>query len=101
MAILVVVTKYLRQRGSSGSKKFDAREAVDEDPRKHRNDPDAPWPVRLGGWILVLYERSLSLALAGLFVLSFALHALGGARAESMDAEFYGKPGVSWFRATG
>ena len=40
--------------------------------------PDAPWPVRRGGWILRLYEHSLGLAFVALFLLSWAGHALGG-----------------------
>jgi len=40
----------------------------------------APWPVRRGGWVLWLYENSLSIAFLILFVTSFLLHAVGGAR---------------------
>ena len=39
--------------------------------------PDAPWPVRRGGWILRLYEHSLGLAFVLLFLLSWAGHAAG------------------------
>ena len=44
----------------------------------HRDDPGAPGPVKRGGLALTVYEHSLSLALFGLFLLSFVLHALGG-----------------------
>ncbi len=80
MAVFVVLTKFLRQRGSSESKTFDSPESVDEDPREKANDPDAPWPVRRGGISLAIYQRSLSLSLAALFVFSFALHAVEGMR---------------------
>lgn len=78
MGLFVLLTKYLRQKGSSESKDF-GEQPVDEDPRKKRDDPDAPGPVKRGGVLLAVYERSLSLALFGLFAASFVLHAIGGA----------------------
>jgi hypothetical protein len=50
----------------------------------------APWPVRRGGWVLRIYENSLSLAFALLFLVAFALHALGGARAHNEEATAHG-----------
>ena len=79
MAVFVIATTYLHQRGSSESKPLDAQSPVDEDPAKSRHDPAASWPVRRGGIALLLYERSLSLSLILLFLVSFALHAVGGA----------------------
>jgi len=79
MGVFVLLTKFLRQKGSSESKSMAEPEEVDEDPRKKRNDPDAPWPVRRGGIVLALYERSLLLALLVLFAVSFVLHGVGGA----------------------
>jgi hypothetical protein len=78
MAGYVVLTVFLRQKGSPESKSFDDEEPVDEDPRQARHRDGVPGPVRRGGLALVLYEHSLSLALAALFLLSFVLHALGG-----------------------
>jgi hypothetical protein len=80
MAIFVVLTKVLRQRGSSESKSMDESEEVDEDPNEARGQANAPWPVRRGGWALALYEHSLSLTLFSLFLTSFGLHAWGGMR---------------------
>jgi hypothetical protein len=80
MAAYVLLTVFLFQKGSSESKKLDHKEAVDRDPRKGRRKPDAPWPVRRGGWVLRLYENSLSLAFLLLFAISFILHAVGGTR---------------------
>jgi hypothetical protein len=94
MAVFVVLTKVLRQKGSSESKKLDQSEEVDEDPRKRRAAPNVPWPVRKGGVVLAVYERSLSLALVLLFVLSFALHAVGGARAYNEEEVPHGKSRV-------
>jgi hypothetical protein len=86
MAVFVVLTRYLRQRGSSESKSLDHDEDVDADPRSRRVAPDAPWPVRKGGIALVLYEHSLSVALLALFCLAFALHGYGGMRAHNQEA---------------
>lgn len=76
----VLLTAFLFQKGSAESKDPDETEAVDRDPRKSRNKKDAPWPVRKGGFVLKLYEYSLSLAFLLLFLMSFTLHAVSGAR---------------------
>jgi hypothetical protein len=57
------------------------------DPGARKN---APWPVRRGGWVLKLYEYSLSLAFLLLFLLCFWLHAVGGARAYSEEQLAHG-----------
>ena len=49
MGVFVLLTAYLYQRGSSESKTIEEPDAVDQDPREARNDPEAPWPVRRGG----------------------------------------------------
>ncbi len=95
MGCYVLFTIWLIQRGSSESKDPDADAAVDEDPRQHRGDPDAPWPVRRGGLVLRVYEHSLSTALLSLFALSLLLHAWGGARAYSEEQEEHGGQPVS------
>jgi uncharacterized protein DUF6766 len=78
MFFFVVLTAFLYQKGSAESKKPDEKEPVDRDPRKSHNKKDAPWPVRKGGFVLKVYEHSLSLAFLILFLGSFILHALGG-----------------------
>jgi hypothetical protein len=90
MAAYVLLTVRLRQQGSSESKKLEGTEEVDEDPIEHRSDPGAPWPVRRGGIALTLYKSSLSVALLLLFGLSFALHAVGGARVVNEEAALRG-----------
>jgi hypothetical protein len=80
MGFYVVLTVFLYQRGSSESKKHDGSDAVEEDPLTHRDDPDAPGPVKAGGWRLRLYENSLSLAFLLLFMASFVGHAIAGGR---------------------
>ena len=94
MAVFVLLTKSLRQRGSSESKPLTGTSEVDEDPRVARKKPGVPWPVKRGGWVLKLYERSLSLTLSALFVVCFAAHALGGARAYSEEQQLHGHASV-------
>ncbi|MGN6646008.1 MAG: DUF6766 family protein [Cytophaga sp.] len=81
MALFVVLTIFLRQKGSSESKAFDKKEAVDREPsRLHRH---VPWPVKAGGWILSIYKHSLTIALSLLFLISFALHFYGSLKDEN------------------
>jgi hypothetical protein len=91
MAAYVLLTVFLRQKGSAESKKLDEPEAVDEDPRSAGSKQDAPWPVRKGGLILTLYENSLVLTFVALFALSFALHAVGGANDYNEEAAAHGQ----------
>ena len=90
MGLFVVLTAFLYQRGSSESKKIDEPEAVDQRPETASGDPDAPWPVRHGGLPLALYKHSLSLALFALFLVSFLMHAAGGAVEYSEDRQAHG-----------
>lgn len=78
MAFYVLLTVWLYQLGSSESKRPDIIELVDLDPRGSPQKDKAPWPVRKGGIVLRLYENSLSIAFALLFVVSFWLHAASG-----------------------
>lgn len=78
MGVYVMLTVFLFQKGSSESKSLDEPEPVDRDPRGSRHKRDAPWPVRRGGWVLVLYEYSLSLAFLLLFLLCFIVHLVSG-----------------------
>ena len=95
MGMYVVLTAYLFQRGSSESKPIDEPAPQDEDPRDSADDPNAPWPVRRGGWWLKVYENSLSGLFFVLFLASFAAHAAGGARAYSEENLLHGQPAVS------
>lgn len=94
MGMYVVLTAYLVQKGSSESKKPEEA-AQDEDPALAKDRPHAPWPVRRGGWVLKIYERSLALLFFLLFAGSFVGHALGGARAYSADQLAHGGRAVS------
>lgn len=96
MSAYVLFTAFLFQKGSSESKDPDEESAQDKDPRTERTKPDAPWPVRRGGWILRLYENSLTLAFAALFLGSAALHAAGGRRLYNEEQIALGKETVSF-----
>lgn len=85
MFVFIVLTIFLYQKGPAESKDPDKEEAVDRDPRNARDKKNAPWPVRRGGFVLKLYENSLSLAFIILFFLSFWLHAVGGAGEYNQD----------------
>jgi len=95
MFAYVQLTAFLYQKGSAESKNPDQPEAVDRDPRQARNKKDAPWPVRRGGVVLKLYENSLALALFLLFVISFVLHAVGGASEYSEQQIAHGAQSVT------
>ena len=92
MFFFIVLTVFLYQKGSAESKDPAKTEDVDRDPRKSRNKKDAPWPVRRGGWVLRVYEHSLSLAFLLLFLGSFYLHAVGGAGEYNADQKVHGRP---------
>lgn len=96
MAAYILLTVSLFQKGSSESKKLEGGEAVDVDPRsvKGKALAAAPWPVRRGGWVLRIYENSLSLGFLTLFAVSFVAHAMGGARAYSDDLVAHGEAAV-------
>ena len=93
MGLYVLLTVWLRQRGSSESKKLYEEEKVDAEPDTRK--ADAPWPVRQGGWVLKLYQNSLSIAFFLLFLGAFFLHARGGAEVYSIEQVRDGQPPVT------
>lgn len=92
MAVFILLTTFLIQKGSPESRRPGARELVDTDPRDFGDDPDAPWPVRRGGWVLRLYEHSLGLAFVLLFLLAWVGHALGGFAEYAADLRVHNQP---------
>ena len=100
MGLYVYLTAFLVQRGSAESKKPEDEtggkpEEIDDEPSEHRDDADAPGPVRRGGWLLRVYSNSLSLAFLFLFAVSFVGHALGGAVQYNADRLEHGQSAVS------
>jgi hypothetical protein len=92
MAAFVTFTTVMYQLGSPESRRPGVVELVDVDPRDFAHLPDAPWPVRRGGWILAVYEHSLGLALFLLFLASWGGHAIGGWAAYAGDQALHGQP---------
>jgi hypothetical protein len=95
MGMYVVLTAFLFQKGSSESKPIDEEAPQDADPAKARNRKNAPWPVRRGGWVLKLYENSLSLFFFILFGASIILHSVTGAAAYNEEQLEHGGQTVS------
>jgi hypothetical protein len=91
MAAFVTFTTCLYQKGSPESRRPGVKELVDADPRDFADQPDAPWPVRRGGWILRLYEHSLGLTLFALFVVSWTGHVLGGWADYGVEEQLHGQ----------
>lgn len=89
MALFVVLTIFLYQKGSSESKK-EGNEEVDREPSARRKG--APWPVRKGGFVLFIYKHSLSIALIVLFLLSFYMHLYGSMKDENEKLAMKGLP---------
>jgi hypothetical protein len=92
MGMFVLLAVWLRQKGSTESKKLYEEEEVDRDGDPTREG--APWPVRHGGVALRLYRSSLSSAFFILFALSTWLHARGGAEVESVERVAHGQPPI-------
>ncbi len=81
LAVFVVLGKYLRQKGSAESRDPDDQRRV---PSYWRQGPRR-----------CLYAHSLSITLAGLFVMSFCLHAYGGSRKYSESELAHGQNPVT------
>ena len=91
MGFFVVLTALLFQKGSAESKDPDAgEEESDREPDPNR--PGAPGPVRKGGLALALYRHSLSLTFGALFLVTIALHAVGGAGEYNEEQAAHGEP---------
>lgn len=92
MAVFVLLTTILIQRGSPESRRPGVTEMADVDPRDFAHQPGVPWPVARGGWILRLYEDSLGLAFVLLFLVSWMGHAAGGFAQFRADELAHGRP---------
>jgi hypothetical protein len=90
MAVYVVLTAWLIQKGSPESRNPD--ESPDEPCAA---SPSAPWPVRKGGVWHRLYAHSLSITLLVLFGLSFWLHLLGSTRRANEEGLLHAAPTVT------
>jgi hypothetical protein len=100
MAVFLIFTAKLFQRGSAESRK-PSENPADRDPSRAKQKPNAPGPVKRGGLALRIYEHSLSLTFLVLFAITFSLHALGGARAYNEEQLMHGGETVSAFEYLG
>lgn len=90
MAMYVLLTVVLRQRGSAESRPLDPAE---EEPRIDAGP--TPWAARAGGLLRTLYGHSLAIALGLLFAVSFALHAWGSWRDALAERVLQGEPAIA------
>jgi hypothetical protein len=90
MALFVIFTMFLYQKGSSESKDPEKEEEVDKEPDP--NKKDAPWPVKTGGVVLAIYKHSLCYALSLLFILSFLAHWYGSLKDYNEEQLLKGMP---------
>lgn len=98
MAMYVVFTVFLRQKGSAESKKLKGEDGADDEEvdREPEPKPGSPLPVRKGGLWLSVYKHSLSIAFALLFLMSFCLHFAGSFKDYNEEQVIKGKPLESW-----
>lgn len=89
MGMYVLLTIWLRQKGSSESKKMECKEEVDREPDPNREG--APWAVRRGGLYLKFYKNSLSIAFVLLFALSFIAHFSGSLKTYNEEQALKGQ----------
>lgn len=89
MAVFLVFSMFLYQKGSSESKDPDKEEEVDREPNPRRKN--APWPVKKGGLILGIYKHSLCYTFSLLFLLSFLLHWYGSLKDYNEEQSLKGK----------
>ncbi len=90
MWALVMLTIFLKQRGSADSKKLHGQNEVDTSSRYtiiHAQN----WKSRSKAVGHLLRDNSLGLALLSLFAVSFVLHAVGGLSAYNEEAKLHGE----------
>ena len=92
MAAFVWLTSFLFQKGSPESNDPYEKEEVPPVTEK------SPWPARRGGWILKLYANSLSLAFLLIFLISWIIHGISGARLYSEEQSAHGLGPLSFLQ---
>ena len=90
MALFLIGSMFLYQKGSSESKDPDKEEDVDREPNPRKKG--APWPVKKGGLALAIYKHSLCYAFTLLFLLSFYVHWKGSLKDYNEEQVLKGKP---------
>jgi hypothetical protein len=96
MWALIMLTIYLRQKGSADSKPM--RGSTFQDTTSRYSIIKAhSWRSKSKAAGHFLYSHSLGLAMLLLFIVSFSLHAIGGLNAYNQDALEHGSEMVSFF----
>lgn len=91
MGMLVILTIWLKQKGSADSKRLRGEDEFDTRSR-YSIIRATTWSGRKKALTSVLYSNSLSLALFALFFISFGLHAVSGAGAANQQALLHHQP---------
>lgn len=94
MGALVVLTIFLFQKGSADSKKLKGKEPFDTSSR-YSIIHASSWQTRRKAFGNILYANSLGISLFLIFLLSFALHAIGGTSAHNEEAAWHGESSLS------
>lgn len=87
MSAYIFLTIYLYQRGSAESKDPDKKAEVDKVSISSLLKRGVPGPVRRGGWVLKLYENSLGLAFAVLFLATFVMHGVESQKLACVESQ--------------
>jgi len=97
--LFILATVWLVQKGSNESKRFErAGRESDREQRVGRHAPEnAPRPARRrAGLRRSVYENSLVLAMAGVFLLSWSGQSLNNWRAANEERRQHGEPELAW-----
>jgi hypothetical protein len=98
-ALFILVTVWLVQKGSNESKALEDT-GLESDRQQQvggHAPPEAPGPAkRRGGVLRFLYENSLVLAMAAIFLFSWGGQSLNNWRAENGERREHGEQLVSW-----
>lgn len=90
MALFLILSMFLYQKGSAESKDPDKEEDVDREPNPKKKD--APKAVKHGGIALALYRHSLCYTLVLLFLISFFIHWRGSLKDYNEEQALKNKP---------
>lgn len=96
MWALIILTIYLRQRGSKDSKPLRGKTSEDTHSRYSIINA-ATWDKKYKALKHSIYSHSLGTAMLAIFIVSFSLHAIGGTVAYNQDSRAHMQEEVSVF----
>jgi len=96
MWALIMLTVYLRQKGSADSKPMRGKAPQDTSSR-YSIIKATSWQSRSKALGHFFYSHSLGIAMLSLFIISFSLHALGGLEAYNEEARQHGSETATFF----